>query len=170
MSEVFVQLAHEADLPVAERLWLMFCHDMSEFRGALPDADGTFRSDRLHAAFTDPGWAPYLVTNGERPLGLAVVRGLDGPVRVLSGFFVVRGARGTGVGLRAVRQVVARHPGTWEIAFQDDNAGAARFWRRVATAIAGDAWTEEHRLVPNRPDLPPDAWISFTARGAIGEP
>ncbi|MFD0889778.1 hypothetical protein ACFQ08_35005, partial [Streptosporangium algeriense] len=81
MSEVFVRLAQEVDRPVAERLWLMFCHDMSEFRGGLPNADGTFRSDRLHTAFTDPGWAPYLVTNGERPLGLAVVRGLDGPVR-----------------------------------------------------------------------------------------
>ena len=39
-------------------------------------------------------------------------------------------------------------------------------WRRVATAVAGDAWNEERRPVPNRPDLPPDVWISFgtTAR------
>jgi hypothetical protein len=35
------------------------------------------------------------------------------------------------------------------------------FWRRVATEVAGDAWTEERRHLPSRPELPPDVWISF---------
>lgn len=45
---------------------------------------------------------------------------------------------------------------------------AAHFWRRVAgelaTELAGGEWTEEHRPVPDRPDLPPDLWISFNTR------
>jgi predicted acetyltransferase len=147
-----------------ERLWLMFRHDMSEFNGLLPDADGSFRSDRVHMAFSEPGWAPYLLTSGARPAGFAFVRGLTGPTRVLNSFFVVRGARRTGIGLRAVQEVVARNPGPWEIAFQDANTAAVRFWRRVATEIAGDAWTEERRRVPGRPELPPDVWISFDSR------
>ncbi|WP_454858020.1 hypothetical protein [Promicromonospora soli] len=36
------------------------------------------------------------------------------------------------------------------------------FWRAVATDAVGQAWTEEHRDVPGRPDLPPDTWISLT--------
>ncbi|MCQ9181356.1 GNAT family N-acetyltransferase [Streptomyces sp. IBSBF 2953] len=161
MRDLSVRRATDADRAVLERLWLLFRHDLSGFMGVLPDPDGTFRSDRLQAAFDDADWAPYLLTSGERPVGLAVVRGLGGPVRVLNSFFVVRGARRSGIGLRAVHEVVARHPGPWEIAFQDVNEGAAHFWRRVAAEIAGDAWTEEHRPVPHRPDLPPDAWISF---------
>jgi hypothetical protein len=39
-------------------------------------------------------------------------------------------------GLRAVHKIVTRHPGSWEVAFQDDNVAAVRFWRRVATEIA----------------------------------
>lgn len=39
---------------------------------------------------------------------------------------------------------------------------AVAFWRRVAAAVAGEAWAEERRAVPGRPDLPPDVWISFT--------
>ncbi|MFF1542606.1 GNAT family N-acetyltransferase [Streptomyces sp. NPDC058291] len=163
MSGIFVRLATEADRPVLERLWLLFRHDLSEFDGVLPHPDGTFRTERLRAAFDDADWAPYLLTSGEHPVGLAFVRGLTGNTRVLNSFFVVRGARGAGIGLRAVREVVARHPGPWDIAFQDANAGAVRFWRRVAAAIAGDAWTQEHRPVPGRPDLPPDVWISFEA-------
>jgi predicted acetyltransferase len=163
MTDVSVRLARAADRPTVERLWLMFRHDMSEFHAGLPHPDGTFRSDRLHLAFTEADWAPYLLTSGEQPAGLAFVRGLASPTRVLNSFFVVRGARRTGAGLRAVQDVVARHPGPWKVAFQDNNAAAVQFWRRVATEIAGDAWTEEREPVPSRPDLPPDVWISFSA-------
>ncbi|MEV4570741.1 GNAT family N-acetyltransferase [Nonomuraea sp. NPDC049419] len=158
-----VRPATAADRPVVERLWLMFRHDMSEFQGGLPRPDATFRSDRLESAFGDPGWTAYLLSCGDRPAGFAFVRGLDGPVRVLNSFFVVRAARRSGLGLRAVRDVVARHPGRWEIAFQEANAGAVAFWRRVAADLAGDAWTEERRPVPGRPEAPPDTWIAFTA-------
>ncbi|NLU70217.1 GNAT family N-acetyltransferase [Streptomyces sp. HNM0574] len=140
----------------------MFRHDLSEFNGPLPSPDGTFPDERLRSAFTDPDWAPYLLTSGDSPVGFAFVYGLNGPGRVLNSFFVVRGARRSGAGLRAVREVVARHPGPWEVAFQDANTAAVRFWRRAATEITGEAWTEERRPVPNRPDLPPDVWISFT--------
>ena len=90
------------------------------------------------------------------------MRGLTGRTR-LSGFFVVRGMRRRGIGLRAVRELLAQHPGPWQVAFQDDNTAAVTFWRRVATAVAGDAWTEERRPVPGKAELPPDIWISFDA-------
>ncbi|SDK60427.1 Predicted acetyltransferase [Nonomuraea maritima] len=160
--DISVRPALAADRAAVERLWLMFRHDMSEFQGQLPGPDATFRSERLESAFADPGWAAYLVTSADRPAGFAFVRGLDGPLRVLNSFFVVRGARRAGVGLRAARDVVARHPGPWEIAFQDANPGAVAFWRRVATELAGTTWTEERRPVPHLPEAPPDVWISFT--------
>ncbi|MDI5963020.1 GNAT family N-acetyltransferase [Streptantibioticus silvisoli] len=169
MTDVCVRLAQAADRPLAERLWLMFRHDMSEFDARLPHPDGTFRAERLHAAFDDADRVPYLLMSGEQPAGFAFVRGLAGPARVMGSFFVVRGARRTGLGLRAAREVVARHPGPWRIAFQDTNAAAVRFWHLVATECAGDAWTEERLPVPDRPELPPDVWISFdTTRNAEG--
>ena len=163
MSDVTVRPATTEERPVVERLWLMFRHDLSGFMGVLPNPDGTFRSDWVGSAFTGSGWAPYLFVREERPVGFAFVRGIAGPTRVLNSFFVVSGARREGVGLTAVREVVVRHPGPWEIAFQYANEPAVRFWRRVATDLVGDAWSEETRPVPNRPDLPPDVWISFRA-------
>ncbi|MFS4094631.1 GNAT family N-acetyltransferase [Streptomyces sp. AF1A] len=165
-ADVCVRPAAPGDRPTVERLWLMFRHDMSEFRGMLPTADGTFRSERVEYAFTAPGWAPYLLIRDARPAGLAFVRGLDGPVRVLNSFFVARGARRRGVGLRAAREVLLRHPGPWEIAFQEDNAAAVAFWHRVAQDLAPGAWTRERRPIPGRPELLPDVWLSFTARRA----
>jgi predicted acetyltransferase len=162
MPLISVRRAGAADRPMVERLWLMFRHDMSEFGGQLPNPDGTFRAERLVAAFDDRNWACYVFTGPEdRPVGFAIVRGLAGPVRVLSSFFVVRSVRRTGVGLQAVGAIVAEHPGPWEVAFQDANAAAVRFWHRVATEFAGSDWSEERKTVPGRPDLPPDVWISF---------
>jgi predicted acetyltransferase len=161
-----LHLAAQPDRPIVERLWLMFRHDLSEFSGQLPDPDGTFRSERVEAAFTDPGWAAYLLRNDGRLAGLALIRGLTGRTRTLNSFFVVRAARRTGIGRRAALDLVAQYPGPWQVAFQDANVTAVRFWRRVAQEIAGTGWIEERRPVPGRPDLPPDVWISFEASGA----
>lgn len=132
LPHVAVRPATAEDRPTVDRLWLMFRHDLSAFRPVLPARDGTFRDVRVESAFSRPGWAPYLFECGTHPAGFAFVRGLDGPVRVLNSFFVVRGARRRGVGLRAVRAVLTRHPGPWEIAFQQDNPSAVAFWHRVA--------------------------------------
>jgi predicted acetyltransferase len=167
MPLISVRRASAADRPMVERLWLMFRHDMSEFGGQLPNLDGTFRTERLVAAFDDRNWACYVFTGPEdRPAGFAIVRGLADPVRVLSSFFVVRSMRRTGVGLQAVGAIVAEHPGPWKVAFQDANAAAVRFWRRAAKEFAGSDWSEERKTVPGRPDLPPDVWISLMAARA----
>lgn len=161
------------DTAVLERLWLLFRHEMSGITATLPDPDASFRRERLDAALTDPGWCGVLAhatppraddgTPAEpRPVGFALVRGLPRPTRVLNSFFVVGGARRAGVGRRLAAEVLARFPGAWEVAFQDANTPAVSFWRKVATDAVGQAWTEEHRPVPGRPDLPRDTWISFT--------
>lgn len=159
-STFHVRRADTGDRAVLERLWLLFRHDMSRFNGDLPLADGTYRSERLEAALTEPGWAAFLATSGESPVGFAFVRGLDREPLVLNSFFVVAGARRTGVGLALAHQVVTTFPGPWEVAFQEANTTATHFWRRVA-ASHDAGWTEERRAVPGRPALPPDSWISF---------
>ncbi|MFI5882136.1 GNAT family N-acetyltransferase [Streptomyces sp. NPDC051554] len=172
-AAVDVRPATPADRPAVERLWLMFRHDLSEFAVGgqlqLPNPDGTFRSERVDAAFDgrDGDWAPYLFWSGERPVGFAFVRAVSEPTRILNSFFVVRGVRRGGVGMRAVRDVVARYPGDWEVAFQDANPGAVAFWRRVGEELAPGEWGEERRPVPGRVGLPPDVWISFRYGKAV---
>lgn len=153
--------ATEADRDVLDRLWQTFRQDMSKFNGSVPSADGSFRSERLHAAITDPRWAAFIVELNDRAVGLAIVRALDEPVRVLNGFFIDREARRQGIGMAAVQQLLDLHPGQWEVAFQTGNSVAGTFWRQVA-AWASDEWTEERRPVPDRADVPADSWIRFS--------
>lgn len=147
--------------PLVERLWQLYQHDLSEFRGTMPDEHGLFRAGRLPRYLDDPDRCIHLVRDDAAVAGFAMVRGLREAPLVVGEFFVVRAARRRGVGHRAAVQLLRRHRGAWEIAFQEENPAAARFWRRVATDVAGQDWTEELRPVPEKPHLPADVWLSL---------
>lgn len=158
-----VSPATSSQRPILERLWLLFRHDMSEVDGALPNQDGTYRAERLIHSFTDPTWEPWVITAGEHPVGFAIVRSLDQPQRIINSFFIVKPARRHGLGLALARAVVRSRPGPWQVAYQDANPAAERFWSAVATTF-DPHWSHQHRAVPDRPNLPPDSWISFVVR------
>lgn len=168
-TPVVARRAIPPDQPALERLWLLFRHDMSAVNGDLPRTDGTYRSERLeHALRGDPGWQAWILTAGEHPVGLGIIRALDQPVHVLTSFFVVAAARRTGLGTTFARSILSSTPGRWEIAYQDLNQPAARFWSAVAGQIDPD-WSLEHRTGPARPDLPPDSWIALTVPSPTDE-
>ena len=102
----------------------------------------------------------YLLEGPTGPIGFVFVHGLTGTVRRLDQFFVVRSQRRAGVGRAAAEATVRRHPGRWEVAFQNENPVAARFWRRLAVEIGRNV---EERLqpVPNKPHIPDDVVLSF---------
>jgi predicted acetyltransferase len=148
--------------PILENLLQFYVHDLSQFRFTRPDASGRFNHDDRYAVFfTDPDRCAYLFRDASGPVGFGLVRGLSERRRLMAGFFVVRGVRRQSVGRVAALELLRRHPGAWEIPFQEENAGAARFWREVADAAAGGEWTEERRPVPNKPHIPDDVWITL---------
>ncbi|NNC11405.1 GNAT family N-acetyltransferase [Planctomonas sp. JC2975] len=138
---------------------------MSAFTGSFPDADGRYRQERLDAALdpSEPGWIGYLFRIDDAPAGFAVVRGLDAEERVINSFFLVNPARRGGHGTAAVEAITALDPGRWAVAFQDANTAAAVFWPRIAARLDPD-FVLEHHAVPDRPDVPADAWVRFRRR------
>ncbi|MFI7322691.1 GNAT family N-acetyltransferase [Streptomyces venezuelae] len=150
--------------PVVERLAQLYRHDMSEFLGHLPTTDGTYEFGRLPLFFDEPGREALLIQYGSVPAGFVLTRPMAEGATSISAFFVVRALRRRGVGREAALQLLHSRPGAWAIAFQPANAGAARFWRGVATDAVGADWREESRPVPasmaaNAPD---DQWILLT--------
>jgi predicted acetyltransferase len=147
--------------PVVERLWQLYRHDLSEFRGSLPDASGAFHTRTLDPFLEgdDDRRAHIFLRDG--PVGFALVHRATSEPRLMAEFFVVRAARRQGLGRAAVDGLLELYPGAWEIPFQEENAAAARFWRRVAAEVAVDGVHEEHRPVPGKSHIPPDVWLTF---------
>jgi len=152
-----------ADEPVVDRLWQLYVHDLSESRRSLPDQHGLFKMGHLQWFRDEPdNWKGYLVTYRDAPVGFAFVGvNWNGGKLSIGEFFIVRGARRRGAGEYVAHTLIERYPGSWEIAFQDANPGAPQFWKRVVHGVVGDAWREEWRPVPNKPEIAPDHWLMF---------
>jgi predicted acetyltransferase len=147
---------------VVERFWQFFLHDLSEFRGSHPDAHGAFKRRRLEPYLVpDSDRVAYVVYGPTGPVGLAFVSGLSRSVCRFDEFFVVRSQRRAGVGRAAAEATIRRHPGRWEVCFQNENPTAARFWRRLAAELGSNV-REQLQPVPNKPHIPDDVILSFT--------
>ena len=147
--------------PVVESLWQLYLHDLSEFRDSMPLADGRFKAGRLPSFLDQPDRSAYLVRVDGAPAGFVLLTHENDRQRSIGEFFVVRGVRHRGVGHEVATRVLRESPGPWIVAFQEENPKAARFWRRVATDVAGQGWSEERLPVPDKPWLPPDVWLSL---------
>lgn len=153
----------EADVPVVERLWQLYSHDMSEIRGTLPNAEGLYKPGRLATFLDSPDDVDgYAIWIREQPAGFAFIAGLAGELTTMGDFFVVRAVRRQRVGNDIVRELFARYRGAWEIGFQGHNRGAPEFWRRVISEAVGTDWHEGRRPVPDKPHIPDDHFILFT--------
>jgi predicted acetyltransferase len=143
-------------------LWQLYRHDLSEYRNMLPDVDGKFHARQLDAYADDSDRTCLIVQHDNLPIGFVLGVGLHSQVRSIGEFFIVRGLRRQGIGRQVARDVFRRFPGPFEVAFQEENPGAARFRRHVADHVAPGRWTEERRQDPTKSFIPPDVWISLT--------
>lgn len=161
-----IRTVAEGEWEIVAWLWQAYRNDLAQVVAAsLPYPDGRYKHVKLDAHPGDPdhggflAWVPHPQDGRPAPAGFALVRGITGPRRTISDFWVAPGARRGGLGGRLARHAIATYDGAWEIAFQHDNLGAGRFWRSVATGAWGSGWTETEEPVPGRADVPPDHWI-----------
>lgn len=94
----------------AERLWQLYRHDLSEFRGSMPDEDGSYKLGRFPSFFEDPDRCGYLIYRGQALAGLALIRGLSREPKVIGEFFVVRAVRRQRVGYEAAIKLLHLTP------------------------------------------------------------
>lgn len=124
---------------VLRRLLELYLHDFSEFDGADVNEHGEYGYRYLDHYFADEEGdtrQAYFIRVDGRLAGFAMVRH-TGKRWSMAEFFVMRKYRRAGTGMRAALDVIARHPGDWEIHQLGTNLPAQSFWRRVADAAAG---------------------------------
>jgi predicted acetyltransferase len=154
MGGVEVELVQvtEADKSVLANLVQFYRYDFSPIRHFELTDHGGFVYRYLDHYFVDGSdREPCFIRHRGRLAGFTMTRAKgEGAValREVAEFFVVRAHRRCGVGRAAAVLMFNRHPGRWEVAWDDDNAEAAAFWPvAVATVAVG--------VVARAPDGPP---------------
>ena len=140
----------------------MYIYDFSELEPwdserFEPGPDGRFEDyPELDRYGRDETRAALIIRRGHRPVGFALLNAVSHsglPVdRSMAEFFVMRKHRRGGVASAAVRAILTRYPGVWELAIAERNSAARAFWPAAVAAtpkvgdltiLAGDGvhWT-----------------------------
>ena len=142
--KVTVTPAGEAEWALIENLFQFYLYDFSEMEP--PEAldlrfeeDGRYRPfPPLRTYWDEADRWPLLIRLDGRPAGFALINTQShkgGSVeRNMGEFFVARKYRGGGISAEALSQVLALHPGRWEVAVVERNARAKVFWPRAIAA------------------------------------
>jgi len=151
---VTADLATADETEVLLNLWQFYMKDLAEFRDSEVQADGRYRDDRLRTYLSYEVHWPFLIRSLGEIAGFALVRKSKPATHVIGEFFIKPEFRGKGVGGSAVAEILPKFIGNWEIPFQNENAKAAAFWRRVIPEL-GYETTETN--------LQSDIWLRFTS-------
>jgi predicted acetyltransferase len=140
-DEIEVELVRVApdDKPVLGRLVQLYRYDFALIRGYELDEDAMIPYGHLDRYFDEPHREACFIRHRGKLAGFTMTSALDGDVRSVSEFFVVRHHRRQGVGRRAARAMFLRHPGRWMLQFDAANEEAAAFWPAVVAALAAGA-------------------------------
>lgn len=142
--EVEVVPAPPEQESVIANLLELYAHDFSEYVELRLGPDGRFGYERLRLYWEEPGRHPFIIRADGQLAGFAFVRkgseiSDDAEVWDMAEFFVARGFRRRGVGMRAARELWRRFPGRWEVRVIDRNRKAKEFWQRAVEEFLGDA-------------------------------
>ena len=128
--------------PVLANLLELYAHDFSEFSDLKIGVDGRFGYDPLPLYWRESNRFPFLVrANGDLAGFVLVQQGSQisgaGEIWDVAEFFVLRGYRRHGVGLKVAHAVWRMFTGSWEVRVADNNVAARAFWQRAVSEFTG---------------------------------
>ena len=132
------------DLPLLESLLRFYVYDFSEFEDPRSqrlslDRNGQFLVSISLSAYLANGnrWA-YVIRFGGHPAGFAFLNTQSHAGQQvdfnMGEFFIMRKYRRCGLATAVLHDILARHPGRWEVAVIEPNVGAQKFWPRAIRA------------------------------------
>src|SRR5258706_6582642 len=139
--------ASESERGLIEGLLQFYVYDFSEMEPADSaefevDANGRFSSSSLLEGYwREASHTALIVRRGGRSAGFALLNATSHSGRAvdhnMAEFFVVRKHRRGGAGRAAVREILSRYPGRWEVAVAERNTVARAFWPAAVAATPG---------------------------------
>ena len=150
---VTADIATSDETEVLLDLWQLYMKDLEQFRNSVVQADGRYRDDRLRTYLAYEEHWPFLIRKQDEMVGFALVRKSKPGTYTVGECFIKSEFRRSGIGGRAVAEILQKFVGNWEIPFQNENSKAAFFWRRTIPELGYE--TTEINLLD-------DVWLSFT--------
>ena len=120
----------------------LYAHDFSEISDLRLNSNGRFGYAPLPLYWQESNRYPFLVKVDDTLAGFVLVKkgsevSGDENVWDVAEFFIVRGYRRHGIGMRVAHEVWSRFPGRWEVRVTERNRAGQAFWRRAVASFMG---------------------------------
>ena len=140
--EIFPALPEQE--PILANMLELYAHDFSEFIDLKLGADGRFGYKHLPLYWKESNRYPFLIMANGHFAGFVFVRrgselSNDADVWDIAEFFIVRGFRRRGLGIKVAQEIWRKFPGKWEVRVMDRNQKAKNFWARAINEFLGKA-------------------------------
>lgn len=147
--------------PTIANLLELYAHDFSEFHHLELGAEGRFGYKQLPLYWTEPDRYPFLIKVNTEIAGFVLVKKgsdiiADNTVWDVGEFFIIRGYRRQGVGMKVAHEMWKRFPGPWEVRVMRSNRTAANFWRQAISAFIG------REIQPVFVEKSGESWLVFS--------
>ncbi len=128
--------------PILANLLELYAHDFSEITELNLDSNGRFGYPPLPLYWQEAIRYPFLVKVDDTLAGFVLVKkgshvSGDENVWDVAEFFIVRGYRRHGVGMRVAHEIWTRFPGRWEVRVAERNRAGQAFWSRAVASFMG---------------------------------
>ena len=122
-----------------ELLWNInqkYLYEMTNFYDDPMDENGNYHYGYFDEYFSDPKRKAYFICNDGVLVGFAMLCPYShieqDPDYTMAGFTIFPSFRRKHLALDAAKIILARHPGKWEIKYNEKNRGAKNLWHTVA--------------------------------------
>lgn len=147
MSLVLEPIARE-QAATLRNLFELYVYDFSETMPLELQESGRFDLPLDERWWSDADHFPFFLRSNDKLVGFALVRkgsriGGGSDVMDVAEFFVARGARRRGLGVKAAQRLFENFNASWEIRVRETNVSAASFWAKVVELRTGRAASSE---------------------------
>jgi predicted acetyltransferase len=141
-QQVILEPIAQQQAAVLQNMVELYAHDFSEHVPLDLKPNGRFDVSIGDLWWTAVGHYPFFIRWHGKLVGFALVRRgsrvtAATEVMDVAEFFVIRGARGRGIGTSAAHALFGAFPGAWEMRVRRTNVAAMKFWSRSVEAWTG---------------------------------
>ncbi len=122
-----------------ELLWNMlqkYLYEMTNFYYDIMDEDGNYPYRFFDEYFSDSRRKAYFIHNDEALVGFVLLNPYSSigknPDFTIAEFTIFPAYRRKHIAIEAAKAILDKHPGIWEIKYNDKNEKAKRLWNTVA--------------------------------------
>ena len=113
-----------------------YLYEMTNYYDDPMDEHGNFHYGHFEEYFTDPKRTAYFIMNDDALVGFAMLCPYSNigeePDNIMAEFTVFPSYRRRHFALEAAKMILERHPGKWEIKYNEKNGAAKKLWNTVA--------------------------------------